>query len=571
MTHANALQGVSTTEPFNNSLTLDKGGNYLLFWNFNSTHVTFEVRVKTRGYVGFGLSPNGNMFPSDVVVGWVKDGKVFFKDRHTTGHSAPVVDKSQDWILLHGEENDFGTVLKFTRKLNTCDKDDIEINNATQRVIYSYHPDDPTDEHSLMYHGGERRGTKSVSLLNSNKAPASVNYEETKVYDFTAGNYIVPDKDTTYMCVAQTLPDLGAKHHVIQFEPIITPGNERLIHHLVIQRCKGDFPNLNHAQGECFLSWPKGWPVCSEIFIAWATGGGPFYFPENTGYPIGGPNDNEGSLMVMQIHYDNPTHKSGILDNSGIRMLLTPKLRQHDVGSLIVSHSVTPYQVIPPREPAFVTSGYCTEKCINKVLNNESIDEIRITAVFQHAHLLASGIRTRHFRNGTELKPIYDDPNYDFYFQEMRPLKEEVVIKKGDSMRVDCIYNSLKRSEPSFGGLSTREEMCESIMYYYPRTDLFICGSVPDMNTMLNTSFQNPWDGGPNSFKSYIRGLHDWTNSTQRDVFKQQLRHIQQEHECTVFKHDGSNPYGGETWTYEEHETDYVKYVPPTPECGTGN
>jgi hypothetical protein len=64
------------------------------------------------------------------------------------------------------------------------------------------------------------------------------------------------------------------------------------------------------------------------------------------------------------------------------------------------------------------------------VLNNESIDEIRITAVFQHAHLLASGIRTRHFRNGTELKPIYDDPNYDFYFQEMRPLKEEVVIKK---------------------------------------------------------------------------------------------------------------------------------------------
>jgi hypothetical protein len=55
-------------------------------------------------------------------------------------------------------------------------------------VIYSYHPDDPADEHSLMYHGGERRGTKSVSLLNSNKAPASVNYEETKVYDFTAGN-----------------------------------------------------------------------------------------------------------------------------------------------------------------------------------------------------------------------------------------------------------------------------------------------------------------------------------------------------------------------------------------------
>ena len=31
------------------------------------------------------------------------------------------MDKSQDWFLLHGEENDFGTVLKFVRKIDTCD------------------------------------------------------------------------------------------------------------------------------------------------------------------------------------------------------------------------------------------------------------------------------------------------------------------------------------------------------------------------------------------------------------------------------------------------------------------
>ena len=71
--------GVPTTEPFNNSLTVDPKGNYVLYWNFNNTHVTFEVHVKTRGYVGFGLSPNGNMYPADVVVGWVKDGTVYFK------------------------------------------------------------------------------------------------------------------------------------------------------------------------------------------------------------------------------------------------------------------------------------------------------------------------------------------------------------------------------------------------------------------------------------------------------------------------------------------------------------
>lgn len=33
----------------------------------------------------------------------------------------PIMDKSQDWQLLYGEENEFGTVLKFVRRINTCD------------------------------------------------------------------------------------------------------------------------------------------------------------------------------------------------------------------------------------------------------------------------------------------------------------------------------------------------------------------------------------------------------------------------------------------------------------------
>jgi hypothetical protein len=46
------------------------------------------------------------------------------QDCHTVGHYAPVVDSSQDWHLLSGMENNFGTVLKFTRKLDTCDDKD---------------------------------------------------------------------------------------------------------------------------------------------------------------------------------------------------------------------------------------------------------------------------------------------------------------------------------------------------------------------------------------------------------------------------------------------------------------
>lgn len=70
------------TESFLHQKQLDKAGDYFLYWKTNETHITFEVHVKTRGYVGFGISPNGAMYPSDVVVGWVKDGQTHFSVKY---------------------------------------------------------------------------------------------------------------------------------------------------------------------------------------------------------------------------------------------------------------------------------------------------------------------------------------------------------------------------------------------------------------------------------------------------------------------------------------------------------
>ncbi|CAC5425215.1 unnamed protein product [Mytilus coruscus] len=159
------------TEIFGNSWQLDSDGNYWLFWKTNTTHITFETHVKTKGYVGFGLSSNGKMFPSDVVVGWVDStGSTYFKDCHTEGHYSPIVDVSQDWMLLQGLEDTFGTVLKFVRKLDTCDDKDYQITDNTIKVIYSYHPDDPASFDALPWHGANRRGAKSLMLLSAVKA-----------------------------------------------------------------------------------------------------------------------------------------------------------------------------------------------------------------------------------------------------------------------------------------------------------------------------------------------------------------------------------------------------------------
>ena len=60
---------LSSTYSFNASLHDD----YTLYWTFNNDalNIRFAVRVRTTGWVGFGLSPNGQMPQSDVVIGWV--------------------------------------------------------------------------------------------------------------------------------------------------------------------------------------------------------------------------------------------------------------------------------------------------------------------------------------------------------------------------------------------------------------------------------------------------------------------------------------------------------------------
>lgn len=37
------------------------------------------------------------------------------------------------------------------------------------RIIYSYHPDDPADDATLQWHGGTRRGAKSMLLLSTSE------------------------------------------------------------------------------------------------------------------------------------------------------------------------------------------------------------------------------------------------------------------------------------------------------------------------------------------------------------------------------------------------------------------
>ena len=60
--------------------------------------------------------------------------------------------------------------------------------DQTVRLIYSYHPDDPVSEDSLIYHGAERRGSKSFSLLGESLPPPSLQSDDIKIFEFRTRN-----------------------------------------------------------------------------------------------------------------------------------------------------------------------------------------------------------------------------------------------------------------------------------------------------------------------------------------------------------------------------------------------
>ena len=81
---------------------------------------------------------------------------------------------------------------------------------------------------------------------------------------------------------------------------------------------------------------------------------------------------------------------------------------------------------------------------------------------------------------------MLEDNNYDFNFQASRvPQPGRGKVLPGDELILECEYSTKSRQTPTFGGLSTREEMCLGFILYYPRSALADCRSLPTLETTM--------------------------------------------------------------------------------------
>ncbi|XP_023242129.1 DBH-like monooxygenase protein 1 homolog [Centruroides sculpturatus] len=474
-----------SAQNWTNYLKLDP--NYEVRWSIQGEWITFQVEVATRGWVGFGISPNGGMTGSDIVIGWVKNGRAQFHDRFADGKFQPAIDESQDWKLLWCCENDTHTSIRFTRLMNTGDYEDLCINpEETVRMIYAYHSDDPNSPSTILYHGTKRRGSRSILLRNNEELfKHYANTEDIHYWDVRSANVLLPeDKDTQYFCTLIKRPYLSHKHHGIEIAPIIQPGNERFVHHMVLYECYVTedkiAPFLKKQYHECFDK--NNFPIftfCLTPTVGWAVGGGHSYLPNNVGFPIGLPNL---VWYLLEVHYDNPGLEKGVVDSSGLRITYTSMLREHDSGTLSIGSLWYPCMFVPPKQEEFTISGHAHPSCLRQRFPPEGI---KVYTTLLHSHIIGKRITVRHFRGNRELEPLSRDRNYDFNYQEYRTLPRERTVLPTDHLIVECVYDSSERSTPTYGGISTKEEMCVAFLGYYPRLNMSGALSCPSPSNVL--------------------------------------------------------------------------------------
>ncbi|RDD36647.1 DBH-like monooxygenase protein 1-like protein [Trichoplax sp. H2] len=464
--------------------SLDEDLKYLLDWTFdnNKKTMTFTVRVKTTGWIGFGISPyTGKMPGSDIVIMWVdNNGKVYLQDRFAESRSLPVLDSSQDYYIISGYERNGTTTIKFWRKFNTGDPKDLLLDTGTTRLIWAYNAQDPPSTTNIQIH--DKMGARSLNLFErmpENDKPSMPS--DVQTHECRVPNATIPARKTAYWCVGSKLPDLTSKHHIIKIEPIITKGNQGRVHHMIMYECPAS-PDWHDYSADCDTeNMPIALRYCRSgaLVAGWAVGGEGITFPKDTGFSLGGKDDPK--FTVIEMHYDNPEEKAGIVDNSGFRIYYTKQIRKYDIGVLTLGHLITATMAIPEKQSSWNITGYCPQFCTDRALYNPGIN---IFGVFFHTHLAGIALSTRHFRNGKELPAIAVNKHYDFNYQEIVYLKNNVIVSPGDSLALTCTYQTKSRPNVTVGGQATTDEMCLNYLFYYPRAPLAACFSYTGYDTL---------------------------------------------------------------------------------------
>ena len=326
--------------------------------------------------------------------------------------------------------------------------------------------------------------------------------------------------DARFVCQVSSF-SMSADHWITSFEPLImphSPTNQSFMHHTNVYLCTEEVTEWarmaadddNACPSYSFLG-ARGGP-CHRLAWAYDKTGGTFRTSQGAGMMLG-PSLWLTRIMIV-AHYLAPLEmppRWKITDHSGVRMTLT---RQPLVPSAIFGTGLDQI-LIPPSVEDHQQWVEVNADTMADVLG-EHIDRngghVDVTAFHLHAHSSAVAIWVEHFRGGTRVADLASMRPYRGYSEDetFLPLEEPVAIRRGDWVRLHCVFNASHREAITFYGTANGDEMCMALFVFQPvampsdRSHLRIGWAVPSSRSALDPSLEraaesqnraSQWDG----------------------------------------------------------------------------
>ncbi len=115
-------------------------------WSVDSDKLAVKLSAKTDSWVAIGFNPTNKMKNADIIIGYVKKGKVTIKDEFgvtaTTHKSDEKIGGTDNVTVIGGSEEGGVTTIEFSIPLNSGDEKDTVIDpNADTVVIFAHSKD----------------------------------------------------------------------------------------------------------------------------------------------------------------------------------------------------------------------------------------------------------------------------------------------------------------------------------------------------------------------------------------------------------------------------------------------
>jgi hypothetical protein len=249
--------------------------------------------------------------------------------------------------------------------------------------------------------------------------------------------YVDPLEDDHYECFNFAAPWSG-NVQAINFESIID--DDRVVHHWILYAVSGSGAPAPGTHGGC-----SG----NRTFIdGWAPGDKGGRLPDDIGMLL----PPAGSVLQLEVHYNNLKRYSDVKDRSGVRVCATDKPREHTAAV----HTLGSLSVSLPGNKTTSVSNTCT------VASGKG--DVHVMSASPHMHKLGVHMTTTVKRTNGTTETLIDTP---FDFRSQGPHPTPMIVHQGDTLTTTCTWDNDTDANVRFGE-GTGDEMCFNFVVAWP-------------------------------------------------------------------------------------------------------